>query len=207
LENPKRIVAHGYDIINQDYLKMIDYTGPVVREKYLNIIEGQLPKGARILELGCGAGIPMTRRLAVNYGVTGLDISKEQLKLAVLNVSEASFVLADMTRLPFAENKFDAVAAFYCINHVRREDHRDLLGNIHRILKPGGLFIATMGSGNLPDSIEPDWLGAPMFFSHYDGETNVRMAKEAGFTIINAEDESETELGKKVVFRWIVARK
>jgi SAM-dependent methyltransferase len=107
--------------------------------------------------------------------------------------------------LPFAEGKFDAVAAFYCISHVPLEEHIGLLSDIYRILKPGGLFVATMGSGNLPDSIEPDWLGAPMFFSHYDGETNARLVKEAGFNIIIAADEAEEESGKLVRFRWIIA--
>jgi SAM-dependent methyltransferase len=207
LEDPKRIVADGYDIINQNYLNWINSSAPAVREKYLAVIEGLLPKGSLILELGCGAGIPMTRRLSLNYRVNGLDISGEQLKLAVRNVPEAGFIRADMAWLPFPESKFDAAAAFYCINHLPREAHAALLSDISRALRPGGLFVATMGSGNLPDSVETDWLGAPMFFSHYDGITNVRLVEEAGFNIISAEDEPEEELGKKVVFRWIVARK
>jgi len=181
--------------------------GPTVRDKYLNIVEKNLPKGATILELGCGAGMPMTKRLTGHFRMVGLDISKEQLSLAVKNVSKAEFILADMTRLPFAEGQFDAVAAFYCITHVPREEHIGLLNEIRRVLKPGGLLVVTMGRRDTPGYVEPDWLGAPMFFSHYDGETNTRLVKEAGFNIICADDEPEQEFGEPVCFRWIVASK
>jgi ubiquinone/menaquinone biosynthesis C-methylase UbiE len=206
MDKRKQIVALGYDVVNQNYLDLIESMGPVVRKKYLDLIVEYLPKGSRVLELGCGAGVPMTCHLARYFTVVGVDISREQLAIARTNVPAADFVLADMTKLSFPEETFDAVAAFYCITHVPRDEHRGLLDNIHRILKPGGLFVATMGAGDLPDSIE-DWLGAPMFFSHFDGETNKELVEKAGFKIISAEDEWECEYGRPVCFRWFVARK
>lgn len=207
MENPKRIVASGYDAIAQNYLKLIENMGPRVREKYLTIIEQNLPQGALVLEVGCGAGDPMTQRLVRHHRVIGLDISKEQLAFAVRNAPEADFVLADMTRLPFREALFDAVVAFYSMTHVPRDEQRALLLDIHRKLKPGGLLVVTMGHGDSADSIEPDWLGAPMFFSHYDSETNVRLVKEVGFNILSSEDEWEQEYGTPACFRWVVARR
>ncbi len=206
MDDPKLIVAHGYDAISQSYLKLIENMGPRVREKYLTIIEQNLPDGSLALELGCGAGAPMTQRLARHYRVIGLDISREQLTLAVRNVPEADFVRADMTRLPF-HAAFDAVIAFYSMTHVPRDEHVGLLKDIYQLLEPGGLFVATMGHGDSPDSVEPDWLGAPMFFSHYDSETNVRLVKEAGFNILTSEDEWEQEYSTPACFRWVVARR
>lgn len=207
MDKPKQIVARGYDGINQNYLNLIESMGLAVREKYLDIITEYLPKGALILELGCGVGVPMTWRLARHFKVVGVDISREQLAMATCNVPEADFILADMTRLSFIEGTFDAVAAFYCITHVPRDEHYRLLDNIYRMLKPAGLFVATMGAGDLPDSVEPDWLGMPMFFSHFDGNTNEELVKEIGFDIIRAKDEWEQEYDRPVCFRWIVARK
>jgi len=207
VENPKKIVARGYSGITRNYLGLVDAMGPAVRQKYLNILIDNLPASARILELGCGAGVPMTGHLSGRFKVVGVDISKEQLVLAVKNVPESSFILADMTRLSFAGEAFDAVAAFYSITHVPRNEHFNLLINIHHVLKPGGLLVATMGSGDLPDSVEPDWLGSPMFFSHFDGDKNEALITGAGFNIISAEDEKEWEYDKPVIFRWIVAGK
>ena len=206
MENPKRIVAHGYDAISQNYLKLIENMGPRVREKYLTVVEQNLPDGSLVLEMGCGAGAPMTQRLVRHYRVIALDISREQLALAVRNVPEANFVLADMTRLPFRA-AFDAVIAFYSMTHVPRDEHVALLRDIYRLLRPGGLFVATMGHGDCHDIVEADWLGAPMFFSHFDGETNVRLVKEAGFNILTSEDEWEQEYGTPACFRWIVGRR
>ncbi|MFC1920667.1 class I SAM-dependent methyltransferase [Chloroflexota bacterium] len=207
MDNPKQIVAQGYDNITQSYLNLIDSMGPAVRGKYLMFITSTLPPGACILELGCGAGIPMTEMLSANYNVVGVDISEKQLLLATRNVPEANFILGDMTNLGFSGEAFDAVAAFYSITHVPRNEHFQLLTDIYRMLKPGGLLIATMGAGDTPDSVEDDWLGAPMFFSHFDGDRNEALVTDAGFNIISAVDENEFEYDQPVRFRWIVARK
>lgn len=207
MDNPKRTVARGYDKITEEYLKLIDSMGQPVRNKYLKVIFKRLQENARILELGCGAGIPMTRQLAEKFRVVGIDISREQLRLATSNIPEADFILGDMARPGFKEGVFDAITAFYSITHVPRNEHAALLSGIHRLLKPGGLLVATMASGDTPDTVEDNWLGAPMFFSHFDGDTNVAMVKQAGFDIISAEDENEMEYDKPVCFRWIVANK
>ena len=207
MDNPKQIVARGFNSITQNYLKLVESMGTTVREKYLRVLIERLPAGAQILELGCGAGVPMTQRLASHFKVIGVDISKEQLVLATRNVPEASFILADMTRLNFTNVAFDAVVAFYSITHVPRNEHFHLLTNIYRMLSPNGLLVATMGAGDSPDTVEPDWLGAPMFFSHFDGNTNVVLISEVGFEIASAIDEREWEYDRPVCFRWIVARK
>jgi ubiquinone/menaquinone biosynthesis C-methylase UbiE len=207
LENPKRTVARGYNNITGDYLKLVEYMGSTVRDKYLKVLFGYLQEGAFILELGCGLGIPMTQQLVKRFRVVGVDIAREQLLLARKNVPEADFILGDMTSPGFEDESFDAVTAFYSITHIPRKEHAALLVGIHRLLKPGGLLIATMGAGDLPDSVEDNWLGAPMFFSHFDGDTNVAIVKKAGFNIISAEDENEMEYDQPVCFRWIVANK
>jgi ubiquinone/menaquinone biosynthesis C-methylase UbiE len=204
---PKQIVAQGYDRISRSYSALVDSMDPAVRKKYLAILEASLPPGARLLELGCGAGVPMTRQLARRLRVVGLELSAGQVRQACRNVPQASFVQGDMAELCFADGSFDAVAAFYSLTHVPRAEHHLVLAEAHRVLRPGGFLLVTTGAGDSPDSVEPDWLGAPMFFSHFDGAANVNLVQEAGFSIVSAEDEQEFEYGEPVWFRWIVARK
>ena len=92
----------------------------------------------------------------------GVDLSQQQLDLARANVPGARFEKADMTALDFPDGQFDAVAAFYSILHVPRAEQPALIANIARWLKPGGLFLASLGVGT-PDVTE-DWLGVEMFF-------------------------------------------
>jgi hypothetical protein len=63
-----------------------------------------------------------------------------------------------------------------------------------------------MGAGETPGSIEADWFGAPMFFSHYDTATNLRLIRAAGFEVLTAEVVAEMEDDRPVEFLWVVAR-
>jgi ubiquinone/menaquinone biosynthesis C-methylase UbiE len=204
--DPKQIVASGYDRITEAYLRLVRSMGPHVREKYLRALAERVPAGGCVLELGCGAGTPMTQALSARFRTIGLEISPNQLAQARQNAPLASLLRGDMVRLPFRDRSFDAVAAFYSMTHVPRVEHASLLAGIARVLRPGGCAVLTMGSADNPDGIDEDWLGAPMFFSHFDGDRNVALVREAGFEIVSAEDERELEYGVPVSFRWVVAR-
>ncbi|HET7924311.1 MAG TPA: methyltransferase domain-containing protein [Rhodanobacteraceae bacterium] len=110
--DPRTIVASGYDAIAAAYGRLVADMSPRVRDKYLGVVRDRVPRGARVLELGCGAGDPMTRALAGRYDVAAVDISRKQLALARTNAPAARLARADMTRLPFAAASMDAVVAF-----------------------------------------------------------------------------------------------
>jgi SAM-dependent methyltransferase len=158
-----------------------------------------------VLELGCGAGIPMTAAMAEGRDVTGVDISARQIELARENVPAATFVHSDMTALAFQAASFDAVVAFYSLTHVPRDDVPPLLARIREWLRPGGVLVATMGVEDDPGTIEEDWLGAPMYFSHFSARKNRRLVAEAGFVVDSAEVLVEPEDRDEARFLWVVA--
>jgi ubiquinone/menaquinone biosynthesis C-methylase UbiE len=205
--DPKQIVAQGYDRIAERYAAWSGAGGDDPRERYLALLLDRLPAGADVLELGCGTGALTTGRLAARFAVTGVDISARSIELARQHVPGASFLHADMTELRFPEASFDAVAAFYAITHVPRAEHGPLLWAIARWLRPGGLLVATMGAGASDGDVEPDWLGAPMYFSHFDAATNVRLVAEAGLRLLSAREETTDEDGTPVPFLWVVAER
>jgi SAM-dependent methyltransferase len=124
-----------------------------------------------------------------------------------VNAPHARLLRGDMVRLPFGAGRFDAVAAFYSTTHVPRAEHAALLGEVRRVLRPAGLAVLTMGYNDNPDGMDENWLGAPMFFSHFDGDANVRLVRDAGFEVLSADDETAPEDGVPVTFRWVVARR
>jgi SAM-dependent methyltransferase len=205
--DPKKIVADGYDQVAERYLAWSAFDPSPERMRYLALLLDLLPGSAEVLELGCGAGVPITQALAERGRVTGVDISAEQIALAERLVPDATFIQADMTELDFPAESFDAVVGFYTLVHVPRDEHAALLRRIAGWLRPGGLFFATMGAGDSPDGVEPDWLGAPMFFSHYDAEKNQDLVRRAGLEILSAEVAQEDEDGELVAFLWVAARK
>ena len=94
-----------------------------------------------MLDIGCGAGVPITRTLAERFCVTGLDISSEMVRRALVNVPEATFILGDIMSVEFPPHHFDAVVAYYTIFHLPREEHPELIRRIYTWLKPGGWIL------------------------------------------------------------------
>lgn len=205
--DPKEIVSKGYDRIAETYLSWAVKTRLEERSHHASLLMERLPGGSKLLELGCGAGLPTTKMLAGHFHVTGIDLSTRQIEMARRNVPEATFLQGDMTRLELPAESFDAVAAFYSIIHVPRGEQPGLLRNIAAWLRPGGLFAAAMGIKSAETDVDPDWLGAPMFWSHFDSATNKKLVEEAGLTILSARHETAEEFDAPVTFLWIVAEK
>jgi hypothetical protein len=67
--------------------------------------------------------------------------------------------------------------------------------------------VATLGAGAEPGAIEPDWLGAPMYWSHYDSAANRALIDQAGLHILDAREETAEEDGQPVTFLWVIAQK
>ena len=192
----------------EKYLATKDLDDPLALAA-LEDLASLLPSGAAVLDLGCGAGVPVTRWLADrSFAVTGVDVSARQLELARKNVPAVTFRKADMTELAFAPESFDGAVAFHSIIHVPRTEQPALLESIYRWLRPGGVFLATMTVSDY-EGREEDWegWGAPMVWSHYDGEANVAMLRGVGFEIHYAEPRTGPGTGDAETWLWVLARK
>ena len=178
----KKTVKQGYNAIANRYLAQRTRDSEDVR--LINELIERLPANAKVLDAGCGAGIPISQMLSEHFDVTGVDFSEAQIRLAKKNVPNAEFLCEDMTKLNFPENSFDGITSYYAIIHIPREEHQPLLANFRRMLMPGGLALLCLGAEHLMDDVEEDYLGTRMYWSHYDSETYLRMLKECGFSVI-----------------------
>lgn len=155
--NFKVIVEAGYDRMAEQYLANKDVLDPALLAD-LGRLSQRLPAAAAVLDLGCGAGVPVTQWLARRFAVTGVDFSARQLDLARLHVPAAVLIKADMAAVEFAPEAFDAVVACYSIIHLPREEQPELVRCIHRWLKPDGRFLANWALGAW-EGEEPNWEG------------------------------------------------
>lgn len=207
--NHNRIVEVGYDRMAESYLSTKDPEDPLTLQA-LEELARDLPPGAKMLDLGCGAGVPATRWLSERgFSVTGVDLSSRQLDLARRFAPGATFIKSDMTELDFPPDSFDAVVALHSIIHVPRQDHPRLLAGIYRWLKRGGLFLATLTMTDF-EGEDPDWegWGAAMRWSHYGREANVKMLRDAGFGIHAAEPRTGRGAGDdEETWLWVLVRK
>jgi SAM-dependent methyltransferase len=176
------LVRQTYNVIASDYNRGRLNEPEDVRA--LSPLLERLPAGSRVLDLGCGAGVPITLALSQHYEVTGVDFSREQIALAKAQVPKATFVQADMTACFFPEGSFDAVVCFFAIFHLPREEHAGLFQQIHRWLKPGGYFLATLALTNEPAYTESDYFGQEMYWSNLAIEEYKDLLHETGFDIL-----------------------
>ncbi len=205
----RRTVESGYDRMAERYLATKDPEDPLALGA-LEDLASLMPSEAAVLDLGCGAGVPVTHWLADRgFAVTGVDVSAKQLGLARTYVPDGTFLKADMTEVVFGPETFDAVVAFHSIIHVPRTEHSALLASIHRWLKPGGALLASMTVADY-EGRDEDWegWGAPMVWSHYDRNANVAMLREAGFEMRYAEPRTGGGTGDDMeTWLWVLARK
>lgn len=198
-----QIVAAGYDAMIDTWEDWVGRIEDDPRAEWRDELIARLPEGARVVELGCGGGTTETRLLAQRFRLTGVDPSGEQLRRARERVPNADFVHADFTEVEFGVGTIDAVAAFYSFNHVPRELLGGLFARIHVWLRPGGFLVTALGARDSPGVGE--WLGATMFFSGWEPETNRRLLAEAGFRLLRDEVVTFQEPEGPAEFHWVLA--
>jgi ubiquinone/menaquinone biosynthesis C-methylase UbiE len=187
----KKLVKQGYDQCAQNYLDQRDL---FKNQKYLEDLIIKLEKGSKILDIGCGAGVPIDKFLIKNgFDVTGIDISPKQIKLAQKNNPKGKFLVKDMSAIDFPKNSFNAIISFYAIFHINREEHQKLFNKLFSILKPNGYLLVTMGYEEWEGT--EDFHKVKMFWSHYGVEKNLEIIKNSGFKIIH--NEIDTSGGEK----------
>jgi SAM-dependent methyltransferase len=146
-------------------------------------LAGRLAPGARVVDLGCGAGIPATRELA-GHGlrVLGVDFSAVQIRRAHQLVPAARFVQADMTAFSLRPASVDAVVSFYALIHVPLADQQALFPRVRAWIRPGGCFLAIVGASSWTGTEQ--YLGTGMFWDHADAATYLRWLEAAQLTPI-----------------------
>jgi SAM-dependent methyltransferase len=178
----KKIVRAGYNRIAADYLAARTQDSEDVQ--LLQDLMPRLPEGATVLDAGCGAGVPVTKLLSQSFQVIGVDFAEAQIERARALVPQARFLCQDITQLDFPNESFDAICCYYAIIHIPRQEHRTLVTNFCRMLKPDGLALLCMGASDLDNDVDESYLGTRMYWSHYDAKTNLALLEQCGFAMV-----------------------
>jgi SAM-dependent methyltransferase len=124
-----------------------------VPERQMSRFIERLPPGARILELGCGAGGDSEALLALGFDVIPSDGSAAMAAEAERRLGRPVLVLP-FQQLEY-EAEFDGIWANACLLHVPHSDLPDVLGRVSRAIRQGGRFYASFktGGGEGTDSL------------------------------------------------------
>lgn len=206
-ERPQDVVARGYDAGADAFAAWQRQVEDSRRLERLEELLELLPGRAEVLELGSGAGVRSTRLLAERTQLTGIDISAEQVRRARERVPGARFLRADFTQVELESGSFDAVVAFYVLNHVPREELGGLLVHIADWLRPDGHLLASFGASDLPGWYGTAIGGLETYFSGYEPPVTLGLVREAGLIVVRDALETIREPDGDVTFLWVLARK
>lgn len=208
-ESAIRLVREGYDAIAERYLDLAVNVPPShPRHDRVGVLLARLPEAGEVLEVGCGGGLPVARRIVdAGHRYTGIDISARQIDLARRHVPDGEFLVGDVNDLSFAPNTFDAVMMLYAMTHVPAKRWPTLAHRIHEWLTAGGLFLV-----NVPGHASPGWLEEDFLGLGVDNWTNSLAPTETyavfrgvGFDVIEHAQIPDDEPGPGWV--WILAAK
>lgn len=169
-----------YDEIAQVYLAN---RARLKSGKYVQKLLKLLPRNATVLDLGCGAGVPVDDILSkAGHQVTGIDISPEQIGIARKHCPQGEYGVADIMTLQKGDYLVDAVISFYTWFYIPRNKQQERLEVVASWLPKGGKLLITMGDREFEG--EHALYGARMWVSQYGTAKNRRMVEEAGFEIM-----------------------
>jgi cyclopropane fatty-acyl-phospholipid synthase-like methyltransferase len=198
------IVARGYDKVADDYEALEAPDAPWPRLERVRAFVADMPQNSRVLDIGCGNGLPATRELASRHQVVGVDISPEQIARAKSNVPDARFICGDVRTVDLLGNSFDAIVALYLVDNVPSEDYPALFAKLARCLKPGGQLLLSAEPGHDPGQTY-EWLGVRMFINTIPTDDLVELIEAAGLKVTSIDDESQLEGGRPIDYAWITA--
>jgi SAM-dependent methyltransferase len=137
---PEHDAASGYAIWSDSY----DEPGnPVIaiEEAVIGELLAGRPAGAA-LDAACGTGRHASRLVELGHTVSGFDLTPEMLERARANVPDASFEVADLRRLPFADASFQTVVCGLALAHL--PELEVAIAELSRVLSPGGQLIISV---------------------------------------------------------------
>lgn len=201
--NSKDVVRQGYDKVSYAYRDAEGNAAyPLDYAAWLSEMTSLLPPRSKVLELGCGCGVPVAQILSENFAVTGIDISPVQIERARKLIPRADFICADMTEVNFPSESFAAIVSFYAVIHVPLDEQPALFAKLFDWLQPAGYLLATVGNRAWTGT-EENWLdvsGATMFWSHADAQTYESWLAELGFKLRWSELIPEGDGGHQLIF-------
>jgi SAM-dependent methyltransferase len=180
-------------------------------ERDVQLAEGawlieQLPEQARVLDLGCGSGLPTARQLLdAGVEVVGVDESPVMLELAEQQASGGTYLHQDLRELGDL-GEFDAVVAFFALLMIPRGDIPPLLAAARAHLRGPKLLLVSMVHGDF-DFFPINFLGAPTSVSAYPPDKLRDVVTAAGYEVLELKEfEAQAEPERIEVQLYLRAR-
>lgn len=151
----------------------------------LDSFANRFKKDSLICDAGCGPSAHIGRYLFdKEIKVVGIDISDKCIDLAKLHNPEMKFECADISNMPFENNKFDGIISYYSIINTPKIYVNELFDEFNRVLKRSGYLLVVVKTGTTEGFIE-DLLEihSKHYFALFTIEEIKNYFNDSGFTI------------------------
>jgi ubiquinone/menaquinone biosynthesis C-methylase UbiE len=183
------VIVRDYDLI-ADWYRSDRSRAIGVREALAAV--ASLPRGSRILDMGCGNGWPITDALVTaGYHVVGLDSSQGMLERFRVNLPNTPTVRGDSRACPFMDGVFDAAVSWGMLFHLEPRDQATAFAGVSRVLTPGAPFLFTAAEIPEVKADDPGITGTMngVTFRYYAVASYRALIAEHGFALEDVYDD------------------
>jgi len=182
--NPQRdYVAVTYNEKDRPFTQYPDKLARHLSSKY------ELPKGSKILDLGCGRGEFL--RGFMRCGLKGYGVDQSAIAKSICPGAEISQADLENEPLPYNDNYFDVIYSKSVLEHFYYPEK--LVMEIYRVVKPGGLVITMV----------PDWeVVYKTFYEDYTHRTPFTINSLRNIFLIHGFDDVTVEKFRQLPFLW-----
>ena len=161
----------------QEYLDGTPQEVSGVVKEWIDRTFADVPNDAHILEFGSAFGRDAAYLQDQGYQVACTDATPAFVDLLQEKGFDANVLNAITDELP---QDIDVVLANAVLLHFTRDEATEVIGKVHDVLNPGGVFAFTLKQGDGEEWSE-DKLGAPRFFTYWTDEQIYAVLADAGF--------------------------
>ena len=177
-------------------------TTRLVEAKWLDRFCALLPSGGAILDIGCGAGLPIARDLARRgFGVTGVDAAETMLALFRQNLPDMTAYRCDMRELALGR-RFAGLLAWDSFFHLSPDEQRGMFPRFAAHANPDAALLFT--SGNAEGAAIGALEGEPLYHGSLDPKEYRTLLDANGFDVV-AHLMEDPDCGKRTV--WLARQR
>ncbi len=153
----------------------------LIEKAWLDRFLALVPKGALVLDVGCGSGVPIAQYLIEQHSqVTGLDAASAMIAMCAERFPDHEWLVADMRTLAL-NRTFDGILAWDSFFHLPAADQRSMFAIFRRHAAPGAALMFT--SGPSAGEVVGDYRGDPLYHASLDSAEYRALLHNNGFNV------------------------
>ena len=181
-----RRVRQSYDAVAEEYAARIggELGGKPLDRGLLGALIEQTADGAPLADLGCGPGHVAAWIAGHGVSCTGIDLSPGMIAIGRREYPQVDFRVGDLLALPAADAEFGSAVALYSLIHLEPAELPAALGEIRRVLRPGGLLLVAFHIGTEVRHTA-QWWGheVDVDFTFFEPDAIAGLLDDAGFAL------------------------